>query len=145
MDARGDLTTDPGPRPGVFRCRRERKGLLAVGDDNRPRPARHGQGPVFHVKHSEAREYSPKARDFRRFNPRFIRRFIRQRPAIFGDLFAKGPRRRQIKERGPRGAVLKCLIRRGFALVVVPKARDLLGVIYFHDSCLWMADYVPDA
>lgn len=99
---------------------------------------------MFHVKHPEAREtrpmqkmhgskarkYSPKARDFRRF----IRR-----------LFAKGPRRRQIKERGPRCTVPKYLIRLNVPRFVVPKARDLLGVVYFHDSCLWMADYVPDA
>ena len=85
------------------------KGLLAVGDDNHPRPARHGQGPVFHVKHPEAREAENYAKNAWFQGPR---------------LFAKGPRRRQIKERGPRGAVLKCLIWRDFARFVVPKARE---------------------
>lgn len=58
---------------------------------------------------SKAREYSPKARDFPRINPR---------------LFAKGPRRRQIKERGPRGPVLKYLIGLDVPRFVFPKARE---------------------
>ncbi len=74
-----------------------------------PRKGIRGELLSFPVKHSEAREYSPKARDFPRINPR---------------LFAKGPRRRQIKERGPRGPVLKYLIWRDFSRFVVPKARE---------------------